>query len=178
MIWRNSSEVDDGATATKKEREAVVDAFKRKLKPRFYADENFPPLATEILRGSGARVVTAQDTGLCGHPDENHAAFALKEGYVLVSCDRDFLNNERFPLIHCPAIFVFDFGGGSVEEIRLAYRCLRAVFLGPQFYDKWAKIDASRDGWIEQFRYLGGTTSRSRKRIFKGTLQIWLDDPA
>lgn len=62
-----------------------MDYLRRKAKVRFYADENFPAAATEILREMGARVVTVQEVGLRRHPDENHAAFALREGYILVT---------------------------------------------------------------------------------------------
>ena len=58
-------------------------------------------------------VLTAQEARLNGHPDENHAGFALKNGCVLLTYDRDYLDEQRFPLIHCLAIAVFDFGSGS-----------------------------------------------------------------
>jgi len=71
---------------------------------RFYADENFPYLATRMLRRFGAQVVTVQEADLRRHPDENHAAYALRYGYILLTCDRDYLDNRKFTLIHCPAI--------------------------------------------------------------------------
>ena len=66
----------------------------------------------------GGRVVTVQELNQMAHPDENHAAYALKHGYILVSCDRDYLDERRFPMIHCPALAIFDFGSGTREEIR------------------------------------------------------------
>jgi hypothetical protein len=65
-----------------------------------------------------------------------------------------------FPAIRCPAIVVFDFGSGLIEDIKLAFRCLRLILRIPQFYDKWAKIDAKAEGWTESMRYLNGATSR------------------
>lgn len=127
-VWVNCSE-----TAAKDPPPAAEirqgEEFRSKhAKVRFYADENFPSLATEILRAMGARVITVQEADLRRHPDENHAGFALRNGYVLVTCDRDYLDDRRFPLIHCPAIVVFDFGGGTPAEIRAAFRCLRTMF--------------------------------------------------
>jgi hypothetical protein len=98
----------------------------------------------------------------------------LKRGYVLITCDRDYLNNRLFPLISCPAIFAFDLGDGSLDEILLAFRCLGEVFRVPEFFDKWIKIDAKRDGWTQQQRYLDGTTSRSRYRMNQGRLETWV----
>ena len=48
----------------------------------------------------------------------------------------------------CPAIFVFDFGFGSRQEIKQNFRCLSGVFRAPQFYDKWCKVDAKRENLI------------------------------
>jgi predicted nuclease of predicted toxin-antitoxin system len=152
-----------------------MEYLRRGAKVRFYADENFPTVATEILGGSGARVLAVQEVGLRRHPDENHAAYALRNGYVLVSCDRDYLDDERFPLVHCPVIVVFDFGGGSPQEMRAAFRCLRTMFRVPQFYDKWMKIDASRETWTQTARYLNGTSGRTRYRFNKGRLQEWVE---
>jgi hypothetical protein len=56
---------------------------------------------------------------------------------VVVTCDRDFLDERRHPLIKCPAVFIFDFGSGTVDEMRRAFTCLAAVLRTPQFFDKW-----------------------------------------
>jgi len=112
-----------------------MDYLRRRAKVGFYADENFPYLATRMLRRSGAQVVTVQDAGLRRHPDENHAAYALRYGYVLL--------------------------------VRI-----------PQFYDKWMKIEAAKDSWIETSRFLNGTTARTRYRWFRGKLQEWAEQTA
>jgi predicted nuclease of predicted toxin-antitoxin system len=119
--------------------------------------------------------VTVQDAGLRHHPDENHAAYALRNGLVLVTCDRDYLDNRKFPLVHNPVIVVFDLAEGSVSEILAAFQCLRAMFRVPQFYDKWTKIEAKRDSWIEAARFLNGSRARTRYRWFRGALQEWID---
>jgi predicted nuclease of predicted toxin-antitoxin system len=127
----------------------------------FYTDENFAPRSIQILANMKARVTTAQDQGLKRHPDENHAAFALKNGLFLLTCDRDYLDERRFPLIHCPAIAVFSFGSGTTDEIERSFVCLQRATSMPQFFDRWTKIDATPNSWIEYARHLDGTTSRS-----------------
>ena len=37
------------------------------------------------------------------------------------------------------------------------------------------KIDAKRDCWSEYWRFLNGTTSRSRYRVHRGRLQEWVE---
>lgn len=161
-----------------KQREAreVLDNLARGAKARFYADENFPPKATAAFRAMGARVTTAQDVGLVGHSDEDHVSYAQRHSLVLATCDRDFLDERRHPLIHCPAIFVFNFASGSATEIRQTFRCLVSVLRMLQFFDKWWKIDAKRDSWIEYVRYADGSTSRHRCRLWRGKHQEWIED--
>jgi predicted nuclease of predicted toxin-antitoxin system len=176
MPWVDSKELSEQKPPSKKEAQEVLTYLARRAKPRFYADENFPSEAVRILRAMGAKVLTVHETRKTRHPDENHAAYALRNGLVLLSCDRDFLDDKRFPLIHCPAIFVFNFGDGSAREIWRAFRCLATVFTAPQFFDKWCKVDAGRDSWVESMRYQNGTTSRGRFRLWRGQIQEWLDE--
>jgi predicted nuclease of predicted toxin-antitoxin system len=160
---------------TLREARQVLTYASRGAKARFYADENFPAKAVQVLRAMGAKVRTAQEVGLTRHPDENHIAYARRKGMILVTCDRDFLDEKRFPLIHCPATFVFDFGSASVPEIRQAFRCLASALRMPQFFDKWWKIDAKRDCWTELVRHQDGSMSRHRMRVFKGSVFEWVD---
>jgi predicted nuclease of predicted toxin-antitoxin system len=174
MAWVNLINLIGNNPPSRKEIEQVLDYRRRRARARFYADENFPALATTILRKMGAKVVTVQEVGRRRHPDENHVAYALKQGYVLLTCDRDYLDDIRFPLIHCPAILVFDFGSGSPREILQAFTCLRRILSTPQFFDKWTKIDANRGSWTEYSRTLDGQTHRSRYRVHQGNLQEWV----
>ena len=100
-----------------------------------------------LIRSGGFNVLTAHEVELQGHPDENHAAYALKNARVLLTCDRDYLNEQRFPLIHCPAIVICDFGSGSLIEMQQTFRCLQVMFSFPQVFDKRVKIDAKRESW-------------------------------
>jgi hypothetical protein len=179
LEWRKSSWLNliDLARAnppTQKEIDQVLEYRRKRAKARFHADENFPTLAIEVLRHMGGRAITVQGAGRRGYPDENHAAYALKHGLILITCDRDYLNERRFPLIHCPAIVVCDFGAGSLKEIRNTFTCLERILRSPQFVVKWVKIDARRDSWTEYARCLDGTTSRSRYRVHRGMSQEWI----
>jgi predicted nuclease of predicted toxin-antitoxin system len=173
MSWINLIDLVRANPPTQKEIDQVLGYRRKRAKARFYVDENFPARATAELRHL-SRVITVQDSQRRGQPDENHAAYALKRGFILVTCDRDYLNEIRFPLVHCPAIVVFDFGSGSTKEIRDAFTCLERILASPQFFDKWVKIDAKRDSWTEYARCLDGTTARSRYRVYQGMIQEWI----
>jgi predicted nuclease of predicted toxin-antitoxin system len=86
---------------TEREKRHVYDYALRRAKPRFYADENFPSVAIKILSELGADLLTVRDVRRHGHPDENHAAEALRLGRILITCDRDYLNDRRFDCISC-----------------------------------------------------------------------------
>src|SRR5260370_797783 len=176
MAWIDLEDIVADDPPTAREVEQVNEYVRRRAKARFYADENFPPVAVKILRRLGGDVLTVDEASRRGQPDENHAAEALRLGGILVTCDPDYLDDRRFPLIHCPALIVFDFGGGTTAEIVDTLNCLGGPFRAPQFYDKWVKVHASRDCWIEHAGHLNGTTSRHRYRIYRGRMQEWIDD--
>jgi len=175
MPWVNLADLSRGNPPTKKEAEQVREYGRRKTKVSFYTDENFPSRATRLLGLLRARVTTAKDENLSRHPDQNHVACALKHGYVLLTCDRDYLDERKFPLIHCPAIVVFNFGFGLVMYIWRSFAWLQRMVSFPQFFDKWVKIEANPECWTEYCRFLNGTTSRSRMRLYRCEIQEWVD---
>ena len=102
MPWTDFKNIAADNPPTEREKRQIDDYVRRRAKPRFYADENFPSVAIKILRRLGADVLTVHDTRLRGHPDENHISEALRLGRILITCDRDYLDERCFPLIHCP----------------------------------------------------------------------------
>jgi hypothetical protein len=78
----------------KKEVEQVVRYSKQKKTfARFYADENFPARAVEILRSRKLDVLTVVEAKKNCHPDENHTSEALRLERILITCDRDYLTS-------------------------------------------------------------------------------------
>jgi hypothetical protein len=165
MAWTRVKDDMRTNEPTEREKRQVDDFARRKAKPRFCADENFPELAISVLRSLKADVLTVQANHTRGHPDENHIAEALRLGRILITCDRDYFNERRFPLINCPAIVVCDFGSGTLSEIQQTFRCMGAIFAVPQFFDKWCKIDVKRNLWTEHSRHLDGSTSTAKYRF-------------
>jgi predicted nuclease of predicted toxin-antitoxin system len=58
---------------------------------RFHLDENCDPRIAAGLRLLGADVTTTPEAGLLTAPDEDHLAFGLATGRVVVTQDQDFL---------------------------------------------------------------------------------------
>ena len=124
MGWIDLKDIVANDPPTAREAKQVHDFIRRGAKPRFYADENFPPLGIAILRKLGADAITAEETGRRGQPDENLVAEPLRLGRILITCDHDYLDDCRFPLIHCPAVIVCDFGTTTSSDILHSFDCL------------------------------------------------------
>jgi Domain of unknown function (DUF5615) len=74
------------------------DPGEKPQKPRLLADVNFPADLTEMFTKNGIEIRTAQELNLQRLADEDLLREAQKRGYVLISRDRDFLSDEKFPL--------------------------------------------------------------------------------
>ena len=78
MPWVDATEIYASHPATEKEIAQVVEYRRRRAKPRFYTDENFPKLASDILISMGAKLLTAQVTPLQGAPRRESCRLRLE----------------------------------------------------------------------------------------------------
>jgi len=67
-------------------------------KLRLLADANFPSWLVDVLRKRGIEVRTAQELKIDRFPDEQVLQEASKPGQFLITLDRDFWSDDRFPL--------------------------------------------------------------------------------
>lgn len=65
---------------------------------KFYTDEHVPNAVVKGLRFRGINVLTAKEANMLGATDEEHLAFANKEGRTIFTQDGDFLrlNSKGF----------------------------------------------------------------------------------
>jgi predicted nuclease of predicted toxin-antitoxin system len=73
---------------------------------QFYLDEHVPRAVTEGLRRRGVDVLTAREAGMLQAKDEQHLAFALSEGRVIVTQDADFLRLHTAGRPHAGIVYV------------------------------------------------------------------------
>lgn len=170
-----------GFDLSKKE-EAELAKFslkKKQKKMRFYVDEDVPRLAVQILRERGFNVRTVQEEKRRRHPGENHLAEARKQGRILITCDRDFLNDRLYPLLKCPTLVVCDFGSGTRDEINNSFNCCFMSIEGaPELFTHSVKVEARPSEWTEKTRCQEGHAERHRFRIHRGKREIWVDNHA
>lgn len=74
-------------------------------KARFLIDENLGKLA-EMLRELGWNAVSAQELGLTGHSDEDLFGAGWRDKRVIITNDRDFLDDRKFPFHRCHGVLI------------------------------------------------------------------------
>ena len=67
---------------------------------RFHLDEHVANAVAEALRRRGINVTTTVDANLLSAPDDEHIAFAKREGRVIVTQDTDFLRSAANDATH------------------------------------------------------------------------------
>lgn len=60
------------------------------MKPKFLTDEHFDKAALKQLRLRGLDILHCEEIGFAGVKDFQILEYATKEGFTVVTCDRDF----------------------------------------------------------------------------------------
>jgi hypothetical protein len=99
---------------------------------RFHLDEQVDHAVARALHARAIDVTTTTDAGLLGASDEQHMAYALQEGRVIVTHDDDFLTlaaqNPHAGIAYCAP------RTRSIGDI-VRYLCLMNDYLEPQEMD-------------------------------------------
>lgn len=116
MSWKRM------AQPSKSEQARLAREFGKKA--RFLVDETLAGLGTEVLTGIGYNTVEVAQVGLTGHSDEDIFAFAWREKRLIITQDRDFLDDRRFPFNRNPGVLILPGGpvdgGGFIAALRTA----------------------------------------------------------
>jgi len=97
-------------------------------KPILYFDENFPAPVVESI-GESRRIrkyfkmVSVHDFDNEGKDDEFQLAFCKTKGFVLVTLDKGFMDDRKYPIQRLPGIVVIAAAKNQTSKI---IRCLSA----------------------------------------------------
>jgi predicted nuclease of predicted toxin-antitoxin system len=72
---------------------------------RLYTDEHVPRAVVKGLRERGVDTVTVSEAGMLGASNEEHLAFARREGRVLFTQDDDFLRLHASEVEHAGIVY-------------------------------------------------------------------------
>ena len=90
---------------SKDEISAVQKQWKKKA--RFLVDESLDQELVEVLKVLGWNAKGVSDTNLKGKSDEDIFAYSWRQKRMLLTKDRDFLDNRRFPEHRNPGVIIF-----------------------------------------------------------------------
>jgi predicted nuclease of predicted toxin-antitoxin system len=166
MTWRPVEELS----------KAEKDDFERRFakKARFVVDESLGIGVARVLRDLKWNTTFASEVGLSGHSDEDVFAYAFRENRVLLTHDRDFLDDRRFPIHRNPGVIVFPGADGSGEPLVAALRSVIPVIGSYRKAFRRFKIYITEDGiWnITNMDRSEGLVRRMRLRFGRGG-RIW-----
>jgi|SRR2546425_3015000 len=115
-------------------------------KARFLVDESLGHAVAEVLREDGWNAVYATDVGLGGRSDEDVLAHAWRENRVLITHDRDFLDDRRFPPHRNPGIIVLPGASGAGTGLGNALRRVVSIIGPSRKAFRSFKIEIAEDG--------------------------------
>ena len=148
-------------------------------KPRFLVDENLGSEVTELLKRSGWNATDVFELGINGQPDENVFSTARREDRILLTHDRDFLDNQRFSPQLNPGLVVLPGANGDRRAIVNALDELLAVIGETRNLWRAAKIEISSESeWtVLTFNRDDGKVHKSRYRFsMRGGGEFWQDE--
>jgi predicted nuclease of predicted toxin-antitoxin system len=106
-------------------------------KSRFFVDESLGEEAANWLRERGYSATYAGDVGLLGHSDDDIFSYAWRERRMLLTHDRDFLDDKRFPEHRNPGLVVLPGGDGNQEAMGVGMGMALSVFgSSPESWEK------------------------------------------
>jgi predicted nuclease of predicted toxin-antitoxin system len=152
-------------------REVLAKVTKR---ARFLVDESLGEGAARVIGELGYNVKFAPAIGLGGRSDVEVFAFAWAERRLLLTHDKDFLNDRDFPFHRNPGVIVLP--GGHGRDHGLAAALAEVLRLMGNFQNLFpnAKIEISDDNtWnIRHFERDDGCIRQTRLR-FGPHDQVW-----
>ncbi len=72
---------------------------------RFYCDEHIDLAISNALQKRGVDVLTAQEAGMLGAPDEDHLQLAISQQRVILTQDTDFLRMHKSGIRHLGIVY-------------------------------------------------------------------------
>jgi predicted nuclease of predicted toxin-antitoxin system len=149
-----------------------------KKKTRFLIDENLGIEVARYLKDIGFSAIFAGDVGLNGHSDEDVFSYAWREGRMLLTHDRDFLDDACFPEHRNPGVVVLPGGDGNQQAIGIGIGTAVKVFSSaPSIWEKTKSvISPTGEMTIRRRNYETGRIETTRYRMTgRDYAEVWED---
>ena len=128
----------------------------RKL--RLYADASVPAPLVEELRSAKIPTLYAPEQGLSSRPDHQILAWAGRSSRVLLTFDRDFWDDRRFPLQTVHGVILVDVPAAQFGDALGAFMLVYEAFAKSYSLDWWQsmKVRATTRGFVLKMRTFEG----------------------
>jgi predicted nuclease of predicted toxin-antitoxin system len=127
-----------------KSQEAGFNTFRKKA--RFLVDESLGHAVARVLRDLSWNTVFGPDVGLARHADEDVFAYAWREHRILLTHDRGFLDDRRFPPHRNPGVVVLPGGSGPARGLVEGLRAVLSIIAPYRKAFRRFKIEITEDG--------------------------------
>ena len=167
MPWVKLEKPDAGVKAVMRENRG---------KPKFLVDESLGREVTELLRRSGWNASDVFELEINGQSDESIFAAARRADRILLTHDRDFLNDRRFSPQLNPGLVVLPGGDGDRRAIVNALDELLAIIGETRELWRATKIEisAASEWTVLTFNRDDGKVHKHRYRFLKhGGGEYW-----
>jgi len=102
-----------------------INTFRKRT--RFLVDENVPEDLIIVLKEKGYDIKSIANFGLKGRDDKEVFDLARKENRILITQDRDFLNDRLFPIQNSPGIAVLPAYSENIDAFVAAFGHLLTI---------------------------------------------------
>jgi len=158
----------------------VAEAEKRfRKKARFLTDQDVHSETAPFLRTHRWNVKTAQEVGLTGHDDSDLMAFAQREDRLLLTHDRDYLSDRKFPPARKGGVVILPGGAGDIRALVQALLDMLAIVAPYWNAYRGSKIvfNSDRTLSIRSRDSSSGAITTTRYRLRPhATPEMWTDD--
>lgn len=125
-----------------------VDPRPRTKKLKLCADASVPVSIVEALRAAKIPVITAIESNIATHEDNSILAWSKRNKRVLLTMDRDFWDDKKFPLQNIPGVIFIDVPPSDVDDgleaFALIYRTLAISFPLDWWPNQKARVTPSK----------------------------------
>jgi predicted nuclease of predicted toxin-antitoxin system len=153
----------------------IDSVFKKRC--HFLIDRCLGREIADYMKTKKYNVKFVDDVGLSERSDEDLLAYAWREQRILLTHDRGFLDDRRFPEHRNPGVIVLPGGAGDNEAMAAGvFIALRFFGCGPSFWTKTKAVVSATGEVTIRFRdFDTGRIGTKRYRLARGGVDEWRD---
>jgi predicted nuclease of predicted toxin-antitoxin system len=143
-------------------------------KARFLIDQCLGVEAARVFTRFGWNALFAGDAHLTDHSDEDIFAYAWRDDRIILTHDRGFLDDRRFPPNRNPGVIVLPGGSGATSGLERELARVMLVVAPYRECHRNAKIEVSEDRqWTIRAWDRSGGKHRYARLKFGSHGEIW-----